>query len=193
MKRVKVLFGQRRFQVLLTLAVLVLVVGGVLASGANFTATSANPGNMFTAGSLTIGNYKSDGTTNNEGQAIASLTAANMKPGDSTSGTAVIKNTGSIAGTFTLSGTMNASAGTYLAAFASDLQLTVVEDGATTLVNGVPLTSALTTPISLGSWNSGVSHTFLFTVKFPNGTSANDNPFMGKSATIDIAWNAVQS
>ena len=30
-----------------------------------------------------------------------------------------------------------------------------------------------------------MSHTFLFTVQFPNGTSANDNPFMGKSASID--------
>ena len=48
MKRFKILFGQRRFQVLATMAVVLLAVSVVIASGANFTATSANPGNVFT-------------------------------------------------------------------------------------------------------------------------------------------------
>ena len=50
MKRMKVLFGNRRMMVLLTLAILVLAATALVASSASFTATSANPGNMFTAG-----------------------------------------------------------------------------------------------------------------------------------------------
>ena len=52
MKRMKVLFGQRRVMVLATLAILVLVAAALVASSASFTATSANPGNAFTAGVL---------------------------------------------------------------------------------------------------------------------------------------------
>ena len=54
MKRIKVLFGKRRMMVLLTLTVLVLAAAALVASSASFTATSANPGNVFTAGSLSI-------------------------------------------------------------------------------------------------------------------------------------------
>ena len=88
MKRIKVLLGQRRFQVLVTMALLLLAVSVVIGSGANFTATSANPGNVFTAGALSIGNFKSDGSTPNGGSLIENLTASNMKPTDSISGTA---------------------------------------------------------------------------------------------------------
>ncbi len=142
MKRIKVMIGKRRMMVLLTLTVLVLAAAALVASSASFTASSANPGNVFTAGSLYIGNFRADGTTDNTGQVVASLSVSGMKPGDSTSGTEVIKNTGSLPGTFTLSGVMDTSAPTYLAAFANYLTLTVTEDGAT-LVNAQPLSSAL--------------------------------------------------
>src|SRR5450756_1519584 len=61
MKRMKFLFGQRRMQVLLTLAVLLLAASVVIGSGANFTSTSANAGNVFTAGNLSHLN-SNDGT-----------------------------------------------------------------------------------------------------------------------------------
>ena len=61
MKRFKVLFGQRRFQVLVTMAVLLLAVSVIVASGANFTAQTANAGNVFTAGALTMTNDKDAG------------------------------------------------------------------------------------------------------------------------------------
>ena len=54
MKRVKVLLGRRRMLVLATMAVLLLAVGVIVASSASFTATSANPGNVFTAGILSM-------------------------------------------------------------------------------------------------------------------------------------------
>ncbi len=43
MKRMKVLIGNRRMMVLLTLAILVLAAAAIIASSASFTATSANP------------------------------------------------------------------------------------------------------------------------------------------------------
>ena len=46
MKRMKVLFGNRRMMVLLTLAILVLAATALVASSASFTATSANPDNV---------------------------------------------------------------------------------------------------------------------------------------------------
>ena len=61
MKRMKVLFGNRRMMVLLTLAILVLAATALVASSASFTATSANPGNMFTAGNLSLDNGPSNG------------------------------------------------------------------------------------------------------------------------------------
>ena len=109
MKRMKVLFGNRRMMVLLTLAILVLAATALVASSASFTATSANPGNVFTAGALTISNKDTAGLSR-EGTTVLNLTAAAMKPSDTVSGTAVIKNTGSIAGTFKLTGLMDATA-----------------------------------------------------------------------------------
>src|SRR3954449_2731942 len=64
-------------------------------SGANFTATSANPSNTFSTGTLSMLNSK-------DGSAV--LTASGMKPGDpATTGTVDIKNTGTISGVFSLS------------------------------------------------------------------------------------------
>ncbi|HTX68730.1 MAG TPA: hypothetical protein VMH50_06245, partial [Thermoleophilia bacterium] len=66
MKRMKVLIGKRRVMVIATLAILVLAAAALVASSASFTATpSANPGNVFTAGSLHILNTK-------EGQILVS-------------------------------------------------------------------------------------------------------------------------
>ena len=96
MSRRKALRANPR-RLLAALATILVAVGVTVASGASFTATTANPSNTFTAGSLTMSNDKA-------GAAI--LTASGMKPGDATTdatGTVVIKNTGSLTGAFTLS------------------------------------------------------------------------------------------
>ena len=56
MKRMKVLFGQRRMMVLVTLTILVLAATALVASSASFTASSANLSNTFTTGNLTMTN-----------------------------------------------------------------------------------------------------------------------------------------
>ncbi len=54
MKRMRVLFGQRRMQLLVTAAVLLLAAGVVVGSGANFSTSAASPGNTFTAGYVAL-------------------------------------------------------------------------------------------------------------------------------------------
>ena len=55
------------------LAVVLAAVGITVGSGANFTASAANPGNAFTTGTLVIANSPS----------TAILSATGLKPGDS--------------------------------------------------------------------------------------------------------------
>jgi hypothetical protein len=205
MKRMKVLFGQRRVMVLVTLTILVLAAAALAASSASFTATSANPGNVFTSGALTIGNYQADGTTNNAGNAIVSLSATNPRPGGpATSGTAVIENTGSVSGVFSLNGAVNAGGGTTgypvtYDPFAAWLRLTVVEDptGANrTIVNDLPLSTAFPTAINLTqglAWAPTAAHTYVFSVRFPDGADTIVNDFMNRSATFDFTWRAVSN
>ena len=64
-----------------------------VASGASFTSTSANPGNIVTAGTMSHSNSE-DGDT--------ILKVSGLKPDDSASGTVDIENTGDSAGVFTL-------------------------------------------------------------------------------------------
>ena len=184
MKRMRVLFGQRRVMVLVTLTVLVLAAAALVASSASFSATSANPNNVFTAGSLNIGNYLADGSTINEGQAVVNLSMTNMKPGDSSWGVTVIKNTGTLPGTFTLTGSLKAGSD---AALASQLQLVVKQDG--TQIYSGSLSGFGPLPLTAGQWVKDEVHTYRFDVTFP---AASGNSFMGASATAIFTWNAVQ-
>ncbi|MGH3371626.1 MAG: TasA family protein, partial [Nocardioidaceae bacterium] len=94
MSRIELL-ARRPKRTLAALALVLLAVGVAVGSGANFTATAANPNNAFTAGALSI--------TNTPNTALFTLT--NWKPGDTSTGIVDIENTGSISGTFTLSRT----------------------------------------------------------------------------------------
>jgi hypothetical protein len=77
------------------LALGLCAVGLAVGSGADFSARTANPSNVFSAGSLSMTNSK-DGT--------AILNAAGMKPGAAPkTGVVDIANTGSVSGRFTLS------------------------------------------------------------------------------------------
>ena len=70
MSRLQVLAAQPRLA-LGALLTLLLAAGAVAGSGADFTASSANPANTFASGTLSIGNSK-------EGTAV--LTASNLRP-----------------------------------------------------------------------------------------------------------------
>jgi spore coat-associated protein N len=186
-KRFKVLFGQRRFQVLVTIAAVLLAASVAIGSGANFTSTSANPANVFTAGNLHHSSTPADGT--------AILTAVKMKPGATTTGSITLTNDGDLPGTFTLTKSITADvAGANGGDLAGKLVLTIRE-GATTVWTGT-LGAAMGT-VSLGTWNAGAVHTYDFSVNFPDGgtpasNTTEDNAYKGSTITARFDWTAVQ-
>lgn len=186
MKRFKFLFGQRRFQALMTIAAILLAASVVAASGANFTSTSANPSNVFTAGNLHHFNDK-DG--------VAILTAEKMKPGGKATGSVTISNDGDIPGTFTLAKSITANAaGPNGGDLGAVLDLTIKEGGTTVWTGKL---SADMGTVSLGTWADGVSHTYDFEVSFPDtGTpgsnTTGDNAYKKSTVTARFDWTAVQ-
>lgn len=182
MSRLYVLAAHPR-RTLGALAVVLAAAGITVGSGANFTATAANPSNTFTAGTLTVGNSESS----------AILSAPGMKPGDSVSGTVDIQNTGSVAGAFTLS-TSNASDSSPSLLGQLDLEVedcgvfsgsTAPTCGAGTIVHDGKV-SALSSA-SLGSFAASVKHRYRFDVTLPQGTG---DTFQGKTASVQFDWNA---
>ena len=188
MSRIKVLRANPR-RALAALATVLVAVGVTVASGASFTAQTANAGNVFTAGTLTMSNSKGAG---------AILTASNMKPGDATTnatGTVIIKNTGSLAGTFKLTRTaLSSSDGTY--PMANKLNMTVTDCGADqdctlTTDNSNVYTgtlAAMTSVITLGTpWAVNAQHTYQFVASLDS--SADDN-YQGDNASATFQWDA---
>jgi hypothetical protein len=188
MKRFKVLFGQRRFQLLATMAVLLLAASVVVASGASFTSESANAANVFSSGTLAM-------TNTNTGM---SATIIDMVPNDFRDASVTIKNTGTVRGDFYLEPVF-VTADTQLIAEELDL---VITDSATNaeVYNGK--LSALPQEW-LGLWAAGETHTYDFHLSFPDkGTTAglngagvvgNDNTYMGASTTVAFNWTAVSN
>jgi spore coat-associated protein N len=179
MKRMKVLFGQRRFQLLVTLGAVAVAASVALGSGAAFTAQTANPANVFSSGTLAMTNTPTGMST----------TISDMVPGDYHTGTVVIQNTGTVKGHFYLE---PVAISNDTKSFASQLQL-VITDGATQVYSGA--LSGLGQQ-DLGTWAVNDSHTYTFRVTFPdNGRDASgvgrDNAFMGATTTAGFTWTAV--
>jgi hypothetical protein len=164
------------------LAVVLAAVGITVGSGANFTASAANPTNTFTAGTLSIGSSSSSALFN----------ATNLKPGDNVSGTVDIQNTGSLPGTFTLS----TSHITDAAGLLGQLDLKIEDCG---LWNGTTQpacggsnilynakASAVGT-VNLNSFAASAKHRYKFDVTLPSSIA---NSFQGTSATVQFDWNA---
>ncbi len=195
MSRLSVL-ANRPKRMLGALALLLLAVGVAVGSGANFTASSANPSNSFSAGTLAISNTKDDVNGSH-----AVLTASNMKPGDSKSGVVGIGNSGNITGTFR----MDATVGDMSAApqkdrdFAHALTVEVDECPTSACTTSSPLDSS--GPLdwyighgSLGDFTASTVRYFKFTVTFPDGGSNGaDNGLMGAAASLTVDWSAVQA
>ena len=188
MKRMRVLFGQRRVMVLVTLTVLVLAAAALVASSASFTATSANAGNFFTAGTLTMTNV----TGNAPSKVI--LSAANMRPGDVKTGTVTLSNTGSVPGKFAV--TKSALTGSAL--LAAKLDLVIQEVDVTTGADiGTPKFSAKLngafSAFDLGVWPAGATHKYKFTVTWSNSPRDDvaDNLLQGTTCSYDFSWDAV--
>jgi hypothetical protein len=170
-----------------------VAVGVTAASGADFTATSANPTNTFATGTLSI---------SNSNPSAAVLTASGMRPGDPAStGQVDIGNSGSLSGAFTLTrGTPDDSDGTN--PLSEMLNLTVVDCGAfvgataptcgdgddDTKYSGTIAAMGAGTPVeALGTFAGGEKHRYEFSVSVD--TSAG-NAYQGDTSEVEFTWNA---
>jgi hypothetical protein len=174
---------------LATLATVLAAVGVTVASGADFTAQSANPANVFTTGTLSMSNSAANS---------AVLTASGMRPGGTaTEGTVDIANTGTLSGGFTL--TRSAPADSDSSNPLSGKLNVVVDDcgvfnGSTAPVCGdgddvgkYTGTLANMTTVDLGNYAGGAKHRYRFRVALD--TSAT-NDYQGDSSTTTFTWNA---
>jgi spore coat-associated protein N len=195
MSRIKVLAAQPRMA-LGALLTLLLAAGAVVGSGADFTASSANPANTFASGTLNSANSK-DGT--------AVLSASGLKPGAAaTVGTVDIQNSGDLSGAFTvvrttpidsdltnpLSGKLNITivdCGTFVGATAP-----TCGDGDDVNKYTAGTVAQMGTPghliSTLGTYAAGEKHRYQFSVQL-DGTAG--NVYQGDSSMVEFDWNAV--
>jgi hypothetical protein len=183
-------------------ALILLAIAAAVAAGslAVFTSSSANPNNEVSSGILAQSNSSADSGT-------AILTAQNMFPGDTATGTVTIKNTGTVAGTFTLSDSNLVDVpGTNGGNLSSVLLLTVRDNTTGTDVynggfNAVPTPPTppplVALPGSSGpKWAVNETHNFTFTVRFPDSgqppsATTGDNAYQGSKVTVTYNWNAI--
>ena len=185
--RLRILASQPRLA-LGALLTLLLAAGAVAGSGADFTASSANPSNTFASGTLSIVNSK---------QGVAVHSASQLRPGDAAQvGTVDIRNSGSLSGTFTL--TRGALSNTdAVNPLAAKLNVKVVDCG--TFSGGTPPTCDGGDPpiytgtladmatSALGSYAAGAEHRYRFEVDL-DGTAG--DAYQGDSATVDFDFDA---
>jgi hypothetical protein len=188
MSRLSVLVNRPR-RTLAALATVLVAVGITAASGADFTATSANADTTFATGTLSITNEK-------EAQAIWASTS-DMRPGDPARvGTVDITNSGSLSGVFTLKrGAVADSDNTYKLSTKLDL---VVKDcgdfssGTPTCDAGDPVKygntiAAMNSDVPLGTFAGGEKHRYQFSVTV---NASADNNFQGQNSVVPFSWNA---
>jgi spore coat-associated protein N len=187
MTRMKSLWKASPRKVLLAFGALLIVAAVAVGSGANFNSTSANPSNVFTAGTISSSNSKAS---------AAILTASNIVPGATATGSVTIKNTGSASGTFTMApGTpvdTPASPG-----LSKKLLLTIVDAGDPSCVSSCPANVTLYSgtifaepaTIALGTFAPNAQHSYVFTMTFPDGgANGADNAYQGASTSVAYNW-----
>jgi hypothetical protein len=189
MSRLQVLADRPRLA-LGALLTLLLAAAAVVGSGADFTASSANPSNTFASGTLSIVNSK---------EGVAVLTASNLRPGGTAAtGTVDIQNSGSLSGAFTLARNTPVDSDS-TNPLSGKLNLTVVDCG--TFVGATAPTcgdgddvdkytgtiAAMTGNKALGTYAGSEKHRYLFTVALD--TSAG-NVYQGDNSSVEFDWNA---
>jgi hypothetical protein len=181
MSRFKILAANPR-RSLAALATVLVAVGITGASGADFNAQTANPTNVFTAGTLSMDNSKNN---------AAILTATNMRPGaPATTGEVDIKNTGSLSAPFTLSkGTLTNTDG--VNPLSPKLNIVVNDCGvdvdcATKSLLYTGTVAGMGANLALGTFASNATHRYEFNVDL-DGTAG--NVYQGGSSTVQFVWN----
>ena len=190
----RIAFRKAAQRTLGALAVLVAATGVVIGSGANFTASSANPNNSFAAGSLSILNDKEN---------AAILTATDMVPGGTPPPARRHPERRLAAGMFTLSRSapVDSDAGNPLSA---KLNLVVKDCGVwpdearralrrrrrhDRSTARRPTIAGMSSPVALGTFAAAEKHRYEFCVQLD--ASATD-AYQGDTSSVQFNWNAVQ-
>jgi hypothetical protein len=172
------------------LLLLMLTAGMAVGSGASFTAQTASPGNMVTAGALTIDNNKK-----NNGTESAIFNAGNMKPGDSVTGTVNVTNTGTVAGDFFIAmPAFTDTAGTSTGKLSDKLTLKVEDTTPvvpTVVYNGLIKNFGTAARALTTSWAASATRSYKFTVTWP--AAADDDTYQAAKVSMNFDWSAVQS
>ena len=170
----------RSWALVLLLLVVALAVGVTWTFGL-FDSSSANPENVVTSGSM---------TQTNSADNAAIMSATDLVPGQSVSGSATITNEGDASGAFTLRVTdvvdKPGPAGGRLSA---GLQVRVEQRSAADPLYTGSL-GALT--VSLGRWAPSETRTYDITVTLPDRSSG-DDAYQASSVTATFTWDAVQA
>jgi len=158
---------------------LLLAAMMAVGSGANFNSTSANPGNVVTAGNLRHTNTG------------ALLTVDKIKPGETKSaGSVTIENTGDIDGVFTVDKSVVSDSTAPADPFADRLEVKITS-GPDTIYDG-PLDAMAAE--AAGTIAPGATKTYDFEVHFlDGGTGGADNAYKAASVTVDYSWEAVNN
>jgi spore coat-associated protein N len=162
-----------RRRILLALVTLLAALAVAIASGATFNASTANPGNGYASGTLTMDNSIDD---------KAIFNASNLKAGDTVVGTVTITNSGTLEADYTLTESADNP-------FTDDLLELVITD---TTNDEVVHTGTLgeADPIDLGTWDAEESRTYEFAATLNIDA---DNDEQDKTATASYTWDAVQT
>lgn len=178
---------------LVALILLLIAVAVAAGSLAVFTSSSANPNNTVSGGILTQDNSKDE---------AAILTATDMVPGQTETGTVTIENTGNVEGTFTLSDSdLTDTPGSNGGNLSQVLDLKVVDNTTGATVYDGPFNAMNTVSLpgtSEAAWQESEAHDFTFTVTFrqggqPGSGTTGDNAYQGSRVTITYNWDAVST
>ena len=192
MQRITALWQASPLKLVSALFVLSLAAMMAVASGASFTSTTANAGNIVTAGNLSHSNSKAPG---------AILNVSGLKPGESQNGTVDITNTGDVDGVFTLSksGVVDSDTDNPL----SDKLNLLVQDLGDPAAPSAPVTKwdgplGAMGARGLGTFGADEAHRYKFTVTFPDGgipagPDSGDNAYKGDDVTVQYDWESVSN
>jgi spore coat-associated protein N len=183
MQRVSALWQASPRKVVGALFILMLAAMMAVASGASFTSTTPNVGNVVAAGIMKIDSDNANG---------AKLNISHLVPGHSQSGTVTLTNSGDADGVLTLTKANVVNSSSPGLSGKLNVDITDNSTGATVysgVLGAMPASDA-------GSIAKGASKAYTFTVSFPDGgvpssDSTGDNVYQNQSVTLDYNWKAI--
>lgn len=167
-----------RLNIISRLALLLVALATAGYSGATFASSSSNPANAFAAGRVGQQNSRA-------GQLIVS--ASGMVPGQSTTRTLTLTNSGDVDSTSTLSESVVDSPGPAGVKLSGELRLTVADvtdpSSPRTIYDGALGAMGDET---LGTFAPGATRQYRFTVAFPDDASQNE--YQGAATDVEFDW-----